>query len=271
MKAKSKKPKTKNLSADELFQPLHARLNKLLFYRDTVTRLTLEPPHALSIEIILTEAKRVKVIDLIRNINSVLEKIERIKAMGFKVVSDVTVEELRPQFGEYFAADEEEENFVKEGLYQSIRYELNYYGNELTTLLDKLNKTYSIDKNIPSELIKRFPAKTTFPKVPTGEVILDKKQTALLFHFLVEASIILNFDKAPLARIAHICTGHSEQNLRTTEGFGVLEKIMKDEVVNQKMKNGKNYNLNTVKKALLHVIAIIDIEVNRMNKIKKNL
>lgn len=82
---------------------------------------------------------------------------------------------------------------------------------------------------------------------------LDIYQTAILFHLLREAGVIINYSNADLAKFAHYLTGHSEQNLRTDKGFSNIFEIMKTN------RNGvKAYNLQILKKELQQLINTID-------------
>lgn len=82
---------------------------------------------------------------------------------------------------------------------------------------------------------------------------LDIYQTAILFHLLREAGVIINYSNADLAKFAHYLTGHSEQNLRTDKGFSNIFDVMKTN------RNGvKAYNLQILKKELQQLINTID-------------
>jgi len=266
---KSNAKRAEKLSADKLFEQLHKRLNQLLFYSEKVTRLDIEPPYEYSIENIIKRARNCDVTELNRNISSAIEKIEKIKGKGIKILSSVSVEQEYPNIGDYFPADEQEENYVKAELYNQIQTEINYYGNELSNLRDSILGRGLKDTEITPKLISKLSTKTDLPKVPNGKSVqLDIRQSALLFHYLVEANIFLPYDASPLAKLAHHCTGHSRENIRRRDGFAVLEDIKKDIVVDKTRFTGKSFNLRQTKNALLSLIKLIDKDIDNYSKFK---
>lgn len=91
---------------------------------------------------------------------------------------------------------------------------------------------------------------------------LDIRQTALLFHYLKENDLILKYDNKNLSRIVQALTGHSGQNLRANEGFGVIVDIKRDKSKPKSIKKS-NYNLSTVRKALSDILKQIDKDIKK--------
>lgn len=100
---------------------------------------------------------------------------------------------------------------------------------------------------------------------------LDNYQIALLFHYLGEEKVFINYSDKSLAQLAHILTGHSKQNIRTDEGFGSIEYIINDHqrCKNQHYKDTPNYNLLTVKCLLEVILEKINAQIEANNK-KRN-
>lgn len=98
-------------------------------------------------------------------------------------------------------------------------------------------------------------------KYPNREIykVLDKYQTALLFHYIMAKGIILDFNDKSLAKLISIMTPHSEQNIRT-ECLAYINQIIKDKT-KDKNHPEPNYNLNCVRRALQEIIEDIDREI----------
>ena len=90
---------------------------------------------------------------------------------------------------------------------------------------------------------------------------LDKYQVAILFHFLNEQKVIINYPNTTLAKLLHYLTGHSEHNLRA-EALGPIHFNMEKEI-----QGYKGHNLNVVKMLLQDTIDKIDeyIQKKKLN------
>jgi hypothetical protein len=96
---------------------------------------------------------------------------------------------------------------------------------------------------------------------------LDIRQTALLFYYLREFELVLKYNDDSLVKIICALTGHSEQNIRTKKGFGIIQDIKRDipDTKTRQFKEVPNYNLNVLRSVLNEIIEEIDEQT------KKNL
>jgi len=94
---------------------------------------------------------------------------------------------------------------------------------------------------------------------------LDIYQTALLFFYLKKHQGINSENYNSIAKNVSALTGYSEQNIRTTKGFGVMGDILSDRAKNQHHKDEPNYNLITVKEFTQNIIDDIDKQIVKNN------
>jgi hypothetical protein len=104
-------------------------------------------------------------------------------------------------------------------------------------------------------------------QVPLPTVILDRYQSALLFHYFTEIKLIRAHSKIKLGEIISILTGHSP-NTTAKKALGPIDNVKKDIAVNRDEKQGKHYNLNKVRQALSTVIDLIDKDIKWIDKIR---
>lgn len=100
---------------------------------------------------------------------------------------------------------------------------------------------------------------------------LDIRQTALFFYYLRKFDFVLDYADDSFAKIINVLTGHSEQNIRTKKGFGVIGSIKNDEP-DSKPKyfiEKPNHNLEVLKSALLEIIKEIDNQIEKNTSRKK--
>lgn len=95
---------------------------------------------------------------------------------------------------------------------------------------------------------------------------LDIYQSALLFHYLRKHDAIRDHTDESLAKLLCPLTGHSEQNIRTSKGLGVINYIKADKSKNMNFKEIPNYNLNTLRDFLNDIVKDIDDEIVRNSK-----
>jgi len=161
---------------------------------------------------------------------------------------------------------------VKERVYTEIRLELLFYKTNLEIILQDLYTSENSlkDKNIETKVEIIIGDDFKFSQLKQiGNTILDKYQTALLFDYLRKKELILRVyeeNNDALSKLVAALTGHSDQNLRTKDGFGAIANIKSDNLKNKLKADSSNYNLNVVRKALLLIISQIDEDIMTENK-----
>jgi len=81
-------------------------------------------------------------------------------------------------------------------------------------------------------------------------------QSTILFHYLREEELTINYNDSSLSKFIHYLTGHSEQNIRT-KGLGQIYHL-----VNDSKKGVDFYDLKQVKQHLENIIKNIDDTIN---------
>jgi len=118
----------------------------------------------------------------------------------------------------------------------------------------------ALQQKIVQPPILALPENFNLPKMNLKAERLDVRQTALLFTYLKDSKVILNYHTNSLAEIVSALTGHSEQKIRTDEGFGMMQYIKQDNP-NTKIKKFKsvpNHNLVVLKSVLTEIIEELD-------------
>ena len=119
---------------------------------------------------------------------------------------------------------------------------------ELTKAIAATLDTSSVD----AEMEKRI---NNMPKATR----LDKYQSAILFHYLKEQKVIINYDASTLAKLIHFLTGHSANTLRT-EAIGRIHDIQIED-----LKGTKGHNLIVVKNLLENIITEMNKFIQKHN------
>ena len=122
------------------------------------------------------------------------------------------------------------------------------------------DKEKDFEIHIDTKPIIKLPEFFTLPNKQKPIRRLDIRQTALLFELMKDKDVVLNYDYDDLAKIVSALTGHSEQNLRTTDGFGVKSLIFsdKEKTKTKNFKKIQNHNLIVVKGVLEEIVGILD-------------
>ena len=255
----------------QVFAPLLTKLNKLEFYHDTI-RYGEVPDDYYLLNEIEKEVFNYSPKDSILLIENCLSKIEQLKEKGESIISPVSVDDYNIDVGDYMPANEQKTNETKKELYSAISTELMIFEFKLILLKELLitNQNFGQEPGI-SENNLELSSEQKLPKPILGaiETPLDRYQTALLFHYLIDRKIILHYSDTALGTIVGLLTGHSPNTL-TKKGFGAISAIKSDhpDAVNKdESKEIKNYNLNKVKSQLVQIIKDIDTEVSRQEKL----
>lgn len=164
-------------------------------------------------------------------------------------------------------ADKMESDIARQFELQNLKKELLKYLNGLNELRQQVLPLLAGLKpgppiiELPENFLAQDLARNNLP--PT---ILDKYQTALLFHLMKEGNVIVNLSDKTLSKICQTLTGHSANKLRT-ECFGKIWDVIKDKAVNkEEAENTLGHNLKSVKQVLLQMVFEIDrlIEENEL-------
>ncbi len=109
-----------------------------------------------------------------------------------------------------------------------------------------------------------LPENFKLPKMNFVAPRLDIRQTALLFNYLKKYNVILDYQDDSLAKIVSSLTGHSEQNIRTGEGFGMIQYIKQDhpDSKTKKFKSEPNHNLIVLRYLLVEILEDLDTQMN---------
>jgi len=95
---------------------------------------------------------------------------------------------------------------------------------------------------------------------------LDKGQTALFFHYLERAKLILEYSITDKATFAHYLTGHGKRQLQQLLGENKIYNLKWD-IENTKVQTNYEYNnLNKLKEQLNNIIKIIDNDITEMEE-----
>lgn len=258
----------------QVFSPLLAKLAKLELYHDTI-RYSEVPDDIHLMHEIEKEVFNYPPKDAIALIENCLLQIERLIRQGEAIVSTVTVVEYNDELGEFLPTDEKRSLETKNELYTAINAELNLFEFKLSMLKEILSMNLriglgsnsDINGELEIDLTKKLPKRLS----KTNESPLDRYQTALLFHYLLERNIILRYSQEAMGQLVSHLTGHSPNTLSKL-GFGAIGRIQSDspEAVNKVESKGiNNYNLNKVKTELESIITEIDKEITRQIGLSK--
>jgi hypothetical protein len=147
-----------------------------------------------------------------------------------------------------------------------------YKTDQELTAYQLLTEKYEIQKkSIKQNLVESktiiLPENFSLPRMNLTISKLDIRQTALLFYYLREFELVLKYNDDSLVKIICALTGHSEQNIRTKKGFGIIQDIKRDipDTKTRQFKEVPNYNLNVLRSVLNEIIEEIDEQT------KKNL
>lgn len=257
----------------EVFSPLLSKLNKLECYTDTIRYGNIPDDFNLLSEI-EKEVFNYPPKDTILLIENCLLKIEQLKEMGESIISLVSVEDYNIDAGEYLPASEQKTNETKKELFAAISTELNLFELKLILLKELLFTNQNIGhQSAKSSNMLDIDNDERLPKPisSTNETPLDRYQTALLFHYLVDRKIVLQYSATAMGKLIGMLTGHSPNTLEK-KGFGAIAAIKSDhpEAVNKNESKGiRSYNLNKVKTELTQIIKDIDNEISRQEKLSQ--
>lgn len=257
----------------EVFSPLLSKLNKLECYTDTI-RYGNIPDDFNLLNDIEKEVFNYPPKDSILIIENCLSKIEQLKEKGEAIISFVSVDDYNIDVGEYLPASKQKTDETKKELFAAISTELNLFELKLVLLKELLitNQSFGQESAQAGNMLD-VDNEEKLPKSITGpnETPLDRYQTALLFHYLKERKIILQYSAVALGKLVGLLTGHSSNTL-TKKGFGAIANIQSDkpDSVNKNESKGiRNYNLNKVKSELTQIIKDIDSEISRQEKLSQ--
>lgn len=255
----------------QLFSPLLVKLTKLELYHDKIHYGEV-PDDIYLINEIEKEIFNYPPKDSIQLIENCLIRIEQLKEKGESIVSIVSVDDYNIDMGEYIPASEQKTNETTKELYDAISTELNLFEFKLILIKELLitNQSFGQESALSPNMLE-IDKEEKLPKPISGpnETPLDRYQTALLFHYLIDRKIILQYSASAMGRLVGMLTGHSPNTLEK-KGFGAIAAIMSDnpEAVNKKESKGiKHHNLNKVKSELTQIIKDIDTEISRQAKL----
>lgn len=254
----------------QVFSPLLAKLTKLELYHDTI-RYGEVPDDIYLISGIEKEVFNYPPEESIALIKNCLLQIEKLKEQGEGIVNAVSVDEYNSELDKYVPANEVRKLETKKELYAAINIELNLFEFKLSMLKDILFTNLQIGEGLHNDTEGKLeidPNKKLPPPLSSAKnTPLDRYQTALLFHYLIERKIILEYSDMALGTLVGFLTGHSPNTL-SKKGFGAIGRIQSDnpDAVNKEESKGiKNYNLTKVKTELESIIKEIDKEISRQN------
>lgn len=265
-------------AVDEIFEELETRLEDLTNKKISIG-VWENIKESFSISKIEKNIYNVNINYGINRIEYALKQIKALQAKGAGIMDSIEIEGIG-EFNQWVYKDYPSDTKFpkieeqKINVFQNLQKELEFYRKGLEDLLDELKTNQNSENertNLSSYTIE-ISEGYNFSKLRiSGDVILDKYQTALLFNYLREKEIILKgYSNAGLAKIAAALTGHSENNLRTEDGFGVIARIKSDKLKNSDKAKGEYYNLNTLNAALKQIIdqinEDINIEIKRVSK-----
>jgi hypothetical protein len=257
----------------QVFSPLLSKLNKLECYTDTIRYGNIPDDYYLLNEI-EKEVFNYPPKDSILLIENCLSKIEQLKEKGESIINFVSVDDYNIDFGEYLPASEQKTNETKKELFAAVSTELNLFELKLIQLKELLitNQNFG-QESVQSRNMLEIDNEEKLPKPISGpnETPLDRYQTALLFHYLIDRKIILQYSASAMGRLVGALTGHSPNTLEK-KGFGAIAAIKSDhsEAVNKNESKGiKSYNLKKVKSELTQIIKDIDTEISRQEKLSQ--
>ena len=205
--------------------------------------------------------------DLLKDsIPSYLEKLTEALTIWFENISEHEIK-LNSQSKWIYISKNIDQSFLKsEGLNDKILENISSFflfikNSAVETLeyIEKIENQDSTQKEI--DLSEDIFSEIKKPTLPVDA--LDIYQTALLFHFLKKHHGVHPFNDSNLAKIVSILTGHSEQNIRTDKGFGVIAHILADKAKNQNHDDIQDYNLITLKDFLHNIIEDIDKQIKK--------
>lgn len=113
---------------------------------------------------------------------------------------------------------------------------------DLKKALVEFNQLGDMEQKMESKVQKATPVRR-----------LNPCEAAILFEYLCNKDVMINYDASTKATMVHYITGLNFQNIRA-DGFGHIDDLMKGKI---KPKRERDYNQN-VKKLLQEIIADID-------------
>jgi hypothetical protein len=245
----------------EVFAKLLARLSELSLYHATVNYDALPEVNYKLIDEIGSQIFEYSTSEALKFIDFALTKIQHLQAEEEEIVAAVNVDIEHDIYGTMLANEVQTET-AKKQLYEDIRVQLMYFSRKLSIIKESLLLNLSL----------KTPSKKEVEKIviiPTDELLLDMRQSALLFYYLKEAKVIQPHVNDKLSIYISLLTGFSEQKLRTTKGLGSIPNIMSDKnVVIKKKKDTPHFNLNSVKNALQKIIKDVEFEIAERSKKK---
>lgn len=194
------------------------------------------------------------------------------------------IEKLRKElttWNDKISEHEIEINSKKKWFYVNKNIDLEFLKSDgiSNSIIDSISEVFLFQKNNIIKILKHLKdaesdssdtgeidlPENSIQNMETPEKVneaLDIYQTALLFDYLRRYKGILPYKDIGLAKLVSTLTGHSDQNIRTTKGFGAISYIISDKAKNKNHAKTPNYNLTTVKQFLQIIIDEIDREIS---------
>jgi hypothetical protein len=204
------------------------------------------------------------------SIPSYLKKLTEELTIWFENISELELK-LNSQSKWIYISKKIDQSFLKpevlnNKILETISNFFQYIKNSAVATLENIKK-FQNEVSGEKEIVNSEGMFSEIKKPTNPADALDIYQTALLFHYLKKHHGIYPHVAASLAKIVSILTGHSEQNLRTDKGFGVIANIQADRAKNQNFNNVPDYNLITVKGFLQAIVEDIDKQIKKNNPI----
>ncbi len=231
---------------NEAFEDLDSRINELRDFKSYIPWQGVRTEYDISkIERNIYRFKT----EAIPRIDISIQELKELQSLGISILNKHVL------FDEWFqpisiTAENVQNNELKrQEYYEKIQKEINFYITKLTELRNL--QMPPVDENINHKQTItigddfKFPKlRTDYPEIP--QTVLNKEQSALLFHYLMEKNIILPYDAKSISKIVSMLTGYSDETLRQN-AFGHIHDI-----------KNKTSNLETLKTNLLALIQEID-------------
>lgn len=260
----------------QIFAPLLARLSKLELYHDEI-RYGEVPDYMNIISAIEQSVFNYSPLEAIELIDNCLAQIEKLIEQGESIIETVSFIEYNILADDYLPVTQEKEKEAKRELFSAIKTELYLFEYKLSLIKEILwtnrnigmSAEYTIRYKIEIDSKTKLPL--PIPQTLKGKNPLDRYQTALLFNYLKERKIILEYSATALGTLTGLLTGHSPNTLEK-KGFGAIENIKADhpESINKVESKGiQNYNLNKIRAELELIIKEIDKDIEYQNKLLK--
>ncbi|MBL7739291.1 MAG: hypothetical protein JNK14_08720 [Chitinophagaceae bacterium] len=248
-----------------LFSDLFTRLNHLEKYHEIVIKGSLPIPNTLMINRITNEAYNYPNDEVLKAIDFSIGKINTLQGYGRRIVDGVGVEVEDAVHG-YVQATIEEAEKEKDALYENICNELKFYSAKLLAIRETLIFGNELEKVNNTDSVKALLLKAK--ELPTEMLELDIRQFALFFQYLRDVHVLPKERHLPNYKLAiplSLMTGFSPKTIANEEGFGDIYNIKSDANCHLDGTNKPFYNLNSVKRTLEKILALVDADIKEQS------